>query len=344
MTSKERVLRCLEFDHPDRVPRHTWRLPIAELEHGAEAIEAFRRRWPDDIGNPRVEIPSLEARREGDMYATGRYIDEWGCEFHNLQAGVIGEVKEPLLDDWAKLDELRLPVECLELDVDAVNRVCHADDRFLLCDAYPRPFERIQFLRGTENVYLDLAMDSAELRELTRRVHDLYCRELELWARTEVDGLVFIDDWGSQRNLLISPDQWRVWFKPLYADYIRIAHEAGKKAFMHSDGHIMAIYGDLIELGLDAINSQLFCMDVEEIGRQFKGRITFWGEIDRQQVLPLGSVAETQSAVQRVADALYDPSGGVIAQFELGPGAQIDNAEAVHATWMKIAGVDTRAS
>jgi hypothetical protein len=28
-------------------------------------------------------------------------------------------------------------------------------------------------------------------------------------------------------------------------------------------------------------------MDLPEIGRRFKGRITFWGEIDRQRVLPL---------------------------------------------------------
>ena len=128
------------------------------------------------------------------------------------------------------------------------------------------------------------------MHELLRRVHDLNCRELEAWARTEVDGLVFIDDWGSQRGLLINPTQWRETFKPLYADYIRIAHEAGKKAFMHSDGNILDIYDDLIEIGLDAVNSQLFCMDIEEIGRRCKGCLTFWGEIDRQSILPHGTV------------------------------------------------------
>jgi uroporphyrinogen decarboxylase len=148
-----------------------------------------------------------------------------------------------------------------------------------------------------------------------------------------VDGIGFMDDWGSQDHLLISPAQWRRIFKPLYADYVRLAHAAGKKAFMHSDGHILAIYEDLIEIGVDAINSQLFCMDLAELGRRSAGRITFWGEIDRQRVLPAESPEVARAAVQEVVTHLYRPEGGVIAQFELGGGARLANADAIFETW-----------
>ena len=73
---------------------------------------------------------------------------------------------------------------------------------------------------------------------------------------------------------------------PLYRDYIEIAHGRARKIFMHSDGHTLAIYPDLLELGLDAINSQPFCMGVEHLA-PYAGRITFWGEIDRQHLLPM---------------------------------------------------------
>lgn len=336
MKSRERVLRTLDFNHPDRLPRHTWWLPIANLEHGDAAINEFKHRWPDDIGIPDVPIPALAALRRGDVYAKGTYIDEWGCEFLNLQAGVIGEVKTPQLDDWSQLDDLRLPEECLRVDIAAVNATCRATDKFLLCDAYPRPFERIQFLRGTENVYMDLAEESPELLELLRRVHDLNCRELEAWARTEVDGLVFIDDWGSQRGLLINPALWRKWFMPLYADYIRIAHDAGKKIFMHSDGNIEAIYEDLIRLELDAVNSQLFAMDIRRLAAVAKGRITFWGEIDRQHALVAEDEWVARQAVRIVAEHLYDPRGGLIAQFEFGAGTRLANARAVFEEWTRL--------
>ena len=333
MNGRERVRRCLEFDHPDRVPRDLWVLPGAIQEHGAEAVEALQRRWPNDCAAPGVANERVLARVEGDRYAIGRYRDEWGCVFENIHGGVIGQVKRPILDDWSKLDDLRLPVEVLDIDGETINRACAASDRFVMSGCCPRPFERMQFLRGSANLYRDLAKEPPELLELLRRVHDLFCKEAEVWSRTRVDAINFMDDWGSQQNLLIAPAQWRRLFKPLYADYVRIAHAAGKKAFMHSDGHILAIYEDLVEIGVDAVNSQLFCMDIAEIGRRFAGRITFWGEIDRQHVLPGDYPGAARAAVREVVENLWRPEGGVIAQFELGPGARIENVEAIFQAW-----------
>ena len=338
MTSRQRVLKALEFDRPDRVPRNFWHLPIARMQHGDAAIDAFQQRWPDDFTGPGVANDALRSLSRGDAYAVGEFVDEWGCVFQSVQAGVIGEVKEPILADWSRLDDLRPPVEAFQVDVDAVNRACAATDKFVQGGCCPRPFERMQFLRGSENLYLDLAEMSAEVRDLLDRVHGFHLRELEIWADTDVDGLNCMDDWGAQRGLLISPAQWRRVFKPLYAEYAQIAHDAGKKILMHSDGHIAAIYEDLIEIGIDAINSQLFCMDIEEIGRRYAGRITFWGEIDRQHILPFGTPTDARAAVQRVVDNLHRPEGGVIAQFELGPGAKLENAEAIYQTWQDLTG------
>jgi uroporphyrinogen-III decarboxylase len=139
-----------------------------------------------------------------------------------------------------------------------------------------------------------------------------------------------MDDWGSQQALLIAPELWRELFKPLYADYISIAHEHGKYAFMHSDGHITEIIPDLIEIGLDALNSQVFCMDVEDLGRRFGGKLTFWGELDRQQLLPRASTAQIAEAARELR-AAFHREGGFIAQCEFGPGALPENVYAFFA-------------
>jgi uroporphyrinogen-III decarboxylase len=144
-----------------------------------------------------------------------------------------------------------------------------------------------------------------------------------------------MDDWGAQHQLLISPEMWRAIFKPLYAEYCEIIHGAGKFAFMHSDGHITAIYPDLIEIGVDALNAQLFCMDIESLAERFQGRITFWGEIDRQQVLPFGTPNEVKAAVRRVRRALDDGTGGVIAQCEWGNDVPAENVAAVFEAWQE---------
>jgi hypothetical protein len=333
MTSRERVRRCLEFDRPDRVPRDLWVLPAAAKRLGPAALDGFRARWPADIVQVTAGAP--KPRREaGVSHQLGHYTDEWGCTFVSLVDGILGEVKAPLIDDYARLDDvLRVPEELLAVDRAAANAWCRAEDRFVLASGWPRPFERMQFLRGTEDLLMDIAEDSDGFRELLRRVHDFYCRQLEIWAGTAADGLAVMDDWGSQQALLISPAAWRRHFKPLYADYARIARDHGKKFFFHSDGHIAAIYPDLIEVGVDALNSQLFCMDLDELARMAKGRLTFWGEIDRQHVLPSGTPETVAAAVDRVVDTLWSADGGCIAQFELTPETSLENAEAVYRAW-----------
>jgi len=174
----------------------------------------------------------------------------------------------------------------------------------------------------------------APMLEFMERLHCFYCRVLEQWAETDVDALTFMDDWGSQRSLLIAPELWRTLFKPMYRDYIEIAHGAGKAAFMHSDGYILDILPDLVELGLDAVNSQLFCMGVENVA-PFSGKITFWGEIDRQHILSSGTPRDAKKAVESVFRHLWN-DGGCIAQCEFGPGGRPDTVEAVFAAWDKV--------
>jgi hypothetical protein len=222
-----------------------------------------------------------------------------------------------------------------EADLSEVNKSCAETDKFVKVGTEVRPFERMQFLRGTENLFLDLAYGVREGFILRDMLHNFFLKEMEMWAKTDVDGVSFMDDWGSQNSLLISPKLWREFFKPLYKDYCDILHSHNKFVFFHSDGHIEAIYPDLIEIGIDAINSQLFCMNIEELGRRYKGKITFWGEIDRQYILPFGTVEEVKSAVRRVRKALDTGRGGVIAQCEWGVKDPRENIEAVFEEWEK---------
>ncbi|RKY04196.1 MAG: methyltransferase [Planctomycetota bacterium] len=333
MTPRELVLRTLEFNKPSRVPRQLWLLPWAS-DHYHGQVKKIQSDFPDDI----VHAPAVyeqKPKTTGQQFSVGRFVDEWGCVFENKQSGIVGEVKEPIVKTWDDVEKVHPPQEMLAFDTEKVNGFCKSTDKFVLAGCCARPFERIQFIRGTENIYMDLAMQEDGFKALLDKVHQFYLKELQLWAKTDVDGLMFMDDWGSQSSLLISPDMWRDIFKPLYKEYIDIAHNNGKKIFMHSDGYIVDIIPDLIELGLDALNSQIFCMGVEEVGKQFRGKITFWGEIDRQHILPDGSKEDVAAAVKQVKEALY-ADGGVIAQCEFGPGGKPENVYTVFETWNKL--------
>lgn len=333
MTSRDLVIQTLELQSPPRVPRQLWTLPWAERSYPAE-LAAIRKKYPDDI--LRCPAPlKTPLITQGDEHAPGLYTDEWGCRFENKQWGIIGEVKDPLLKDWRAWKSVRAPEERLSLDAAKVDEFCAANDVFVYSQPLIRPFELLQFIRGPETFYMDLAERPDELFLLMGRIHAFYKEELELWALTDVDALFFADDWGSQKSLLISPALWRELFKPLYRDYAEIAHRHGKYAFMHSDGYITDIYPDLIEIGVDALNSQVFCMDVPELGRRFGGQITFWGEVDRQHLLPRGTPGDVAAAVRTAKEAFFR-NGGAIAQCEFGIGARPENVEAVFQTWKSL--------
>jgi len=330
MTPRDLVRRTLEFDSPARIPRQLWLLPWA-VQRYPEQVAAIQKRFPDDL----VSAPPFYKRAlpvQGDRYEPGCYVDEWGCRFENVQSGIIGEVRKPSLSDWSQLEAVRIPEERLSVDVRRVNEFCRQTDRFILAGCVPRPFERLQFLRGMERLLVDLMRQPPELFSLIEHIHEFYLKELELWAGTDVDALFIMDDWGAQHAMLISPHLWRVLFKPMYAEYIDLAHSRGKYVFMHSDGYILDILEDLIALGLDALNCQIACMGIGTVGERFAGQCTFWGEIDRQQLLPHGMRRDVLAVVREMHAALYR-NGGVIAQCEFGPGAKPDNVLAVFEAW-----------
>ena len=298
-------------------------------------IDDLLQRFPVDFAEPCAQYgPSTRASGTPDQ--VGSYTDEWGCVWSVAEDGVVGEVTGAPLADWSALEDFTAPHEMLDhADFSQTNASCQATDKFVKKSSPIRLFERMQFLRGTENLLLDLAMLPDEVYVLRDLVHAFFLREMELWAKTDINGIALMDDWGAQSNLLISPEVWRHFFKPCYRDYCDIAHDHGKFVFFHSDGFIEPIYPDLIEVGVHAINSQLFCMDIERLAMRHKGEITFWGEIDRQYTLPFGTSDDVRNAVRRVRAAMDDGSGGVIAQCEWGLRDPKENIEAVFETWME---------
>ena len=331
MTPRERVRRALTMQYPDRAPRDLWMLGSIPAWHREELDEllarypmdfaraplAWRRQPESESAAEAAWVTSPGGPRQPTPTFTGRYTDEWGCEWEAWEPGVVGEVVRPRLASWDEFADFAPPSELLDqIDLGPAETFYTQTDRFVLCSSMVEPFQRLIFLRGFTNLMLDLGEERPELLELLSMLHDFNLRQLHLLSPVAADAIMFKDDWGSQISLLISPRQWRRLFKPLYAEYCHIIHDAGKFVFFHSDGHIDAILPDLIEIGIDAINSQLFCMDIEALGEAHQGEITFWGEIDRQRVLPFGTPDDVRAAVRRVRRALDDGRGGLIAQCE----------------------------
>ena len=327
MTSRERVIATLEFMPVDRIARDAWTLPAAY--YGREqALTALLAAYPSDFGDCGFEDP-LD---EGPRFEPGTWEDEWGCVWRNVQRGIIGQVCRPALSDWSALDQWRPPYHLLGQGFERVNETCATTTKFTMLGC-ANPWERLQALRGSQQAYLDLAAGDSRLFRVLEMVHDYNLQHLERLVSTDVDSVSLMDDWGSERALLISPAMWAAYFRPLYKEYVELAHARGKYVFMHSDGYIMDILEPFCEIGVDAINSQLFVMPIEEIASRCRGRIAFWGELDRQHILPHGSPEDVFAAVQRVRSAFGEQGGGLIGQAEFHEGYPLENIRAFFEAW-----------
>ena len=335
MKSKERVIKTLTFNNPDRVPIDFWTLPATKLKYGQPLEDLKTESDLDILFAPCQVFNDLSA--DYRHYHIGSFTDTWGSGWRCLQEGIVGEVKNPALDDITLIDGYMAPKDLLpktEDDLtDIQNFVKEHSDKFIL-GGWIIFFERMQFVRGPVNTYMDIIEENDNFFKLRDLLEDYYTHYLNMILKTDVDAVVFADDWGSQRSLLISPDSWRKLFKPVYKRFFDKVKAAGKFIFLHCDGYILDLYDEFIELGVDAINSQVWCMGIDKVAEKCRGKITCWGEIDRQSVLPQGSVVDVEAQIRQMKEYLWVP-GGLIGQAEPGPDNCFDNIRACLQSWNK---------
>ncbi len=335
MNGRERVLAAIEFRNPDRIPLDVWILPAAREEYGERLEQVLKQRERDIVS---VAGP-LDMGADEQYYEIGSFVDPWGSGWRNIQKGIIGEVKTPVFEEYDEIDSYRPPIEQFLQEWEASKEdlekqiATHREQGKFILGGWISLFERMQYLRGTENLYCDIALDEEEMYKMISYVMDFERIYVEKWLELDIDAIGFGDDWGSQISLLISPDKWREIFKPLYKELIDTIKSAGKKVFFHSDGYIYDLYPEFIELGVDAVNSQLWCMGVEKIAEKFAGKITFWGEISRQTTLPKGTPEEIAECAEMLKKFLQVSGGGLIGQSELNKDVPLENVEALLNVW-----------
>ena len=306
ITSRENVRRAIRFQGPAWLPHD------------------FPARYGSDFAGTGMD-PSPDMRPAG-----GRGVDEWGAVWENIGISQVGEVKEYPLSSWDDLATLKIP------DIREPHRWerlrsgrADAGDKFLFGYGISL-YERVHFLRGLENTWVDIYEEPERLGELLDILVEMNLYAIERYASADVDGFIFPDDWGLQNRLMISPEKWREIWKPRYARVYQAAHAAGLHTFLHSCGHIVDILDDLIEVGLDVIHmDQQQNMGLELLGARFGGRLTFYSPVDIQNAMH-GSHEDIRAYCRKMSALLGRPEGGFMPRWYTDPQAAGHSTEAVN--------------
>jgi uroporphyrinogen decarboxylase len=216
---------------------------------------------------------------------------------------------------------------------EARRTIAEHGDAFIVGNLGWGLFERSWTLRGFENVLVDFVTEPDFVAEALDRLVDLFLHLIEYTADLPVDGLLFGDDWGDQRGVIIGARRWRQFLKPRWARLYEAAHRYGKIVMHHSCGSVAEILPDIIEIGVDVLESvqpEAAGMNPYELKRKWGDKITFWGCLGSQSTIPFGTPEGIKAEVRRLRSEMGRGGGYILAPAKaLQPGTPVENAAAV---------------
>ena len=188
-----------------------------------------------------------------------------------------------------------------------------SDDRFVITGIGFSLFERAWSLAGMPQVLMAMAEDSEGLHKLFDDICEFNLKIIDIAMDYDIDAIYFGDDWGQQKNMIMGPEYWRKFIKPRLKRMYGKAKEKGLFVIQHSCGDIHAIFDDLIEIGLDCYQTfQPEIYDIENMKKIYSGKLSFWGAISTQQLLPVANADEVRRETARIMKIL-SKNGGYIA-------------------------------
>lgn len=194
-------------------------------------------------------------------------------------------------------------------------------------------FERSWNLRGFENALVDAITEPDFYEEMLDKLMELYLAFVEYTVDLPIDGILFGDDWGDQRSVILGPERWRKFIKSRWAKIYEVVHSHGKIVMGHSCGSVAEIMPDIIEIGLDVLESvqpEAAGMNPYELKKKWGDKITFWGCLGSQSTIPWGTPGEITREVHRLKTEMSSGGGYILAPAkELQPETPIENAVAI---------------
>jgi len=165
-------------------------------------------------------------------------------------------------------------------------------------------YERAWTMRGMTSLMMDFYDSPDFVHELMTAIADYNVRQVEKALTYDIDAVYFGDDWGQQRGLQMGPRLWHKFIYPQLKRMYGAVKDGGKRVFIHSCGDVDELFDDLVDIGLDCFNPfQPEVMDVFELVKQYKGRLSFHGGMSTQQTLPYGSVDDVVDETRRLLAA-----------------------------------------
>jgi len=311
MTNKERVMAAIRHEETDYIPHSvtfTTKMLAKMVEYTGD---------PDYLNtiDNHIEKISLKKPLKPIPGKFERYTDEFNIEWD--LSGVdkdIGFVAEHPLKNAGEIYAYDPPgVDEAFIRNACENLVNNKKDNLAIASVGFTIFERGWSLCGMEDLLCYMLIEPEAVDALFDKLLAYSMRKTQIVLEYDIDGIIFGDDWGRQKGLIMGAPLWRRLIKPRVKTMYAAVKAKNKIVMQHSCGDNSDILNDLIEIGLDVYQTfQPEIYDINVYKRKYAGRLAFWGGIGTQTVLPFGTPDEAYNITKKTMGIL-GKGGGYIA-------------------------------
>ncbi len=299
-----------------------------------KVMEVFEHRSNGEgvmwTGNPTNEVVAEASRLygiENNPEALYRFLDD-DCRWIPADSGYRHPEGRPAIDTAYNTRRDTLSAEgCFAdatlADIEAYPwpdvKYCDFTDVYKQIEQFPDKavftgmwgcfFHLVADFFGMENYFIKMYEEPEIVEAVTEHVVDYYVEANDKFFAglgDRADYVFFGNDFGTQLDLIISPELFRKFVLPSFKRFIAVGKKYNKKILLHSCGSIWRIIPDLIEAGVDAIHpiqAQAVGMSAAELA-QYKNDLAFVGGIDAQSFFVNATPEEMEAEVMRVREIL----------------------------------------
>jgi uroporphyrinogen decarboxylase len=353
MTSRERVQAAFAHSQPDYPPCdyfYTPEIHQALLQYfGVTQEDAVRDLLGTDIRyiNPPYIGPRLPE------YVDGSTMNIWGIQKRPMP-NEYGDYAEPVNFPYASWKTIEEAEQFPWPDPDWYDYSVIPD----LCRLYPdfciatgsfsvQDFiNGVAFGRGVEHVLLDIAHEDPVYLYIVEKRHQFYLEVIERTlqaAQGRIDLVLCGDDFGTQRDLLISPRSFDRLFAAKKKELFDLVHGYGARISHHCCGSSLKLIPRFIELGMDALQTiqpRAAGMNPYMLKQQFGSQLTLHGAVDAQGWLQSATPEAIEQEVFHLLEVVGVGGGYILSpSHNLQPDTPLENVLALYRAVAKYRGV-----
>ncbi len=303
MNSRERIRAIIDRQEVDRCgfwlgnpDPASW--PIYFKEFGIDSEEGIRQHFKDDVRwiSPSFFLSTYKDVKNMEMFLAS-IAPAYGGTLADCE-----NVTDVASFNWPDAGQLNFD--------ETLEHLKKSGEVYRLSGWWTCFYHNCMDLFGMENYLVKMYTHPEVVHAVTDRICQFYFEANERFfaqAGDLVDGFFFGNDFGTQNNLICGPKQFDEFIMPWFKKFTDQGHDHGYQVVLHSCGSVYPVIDRLIEAGVDCLHplqAKASKMDAETLAHDFKGKISFMGGVDTQELLVNGTPEEVKADVERIKTLL----------------------------------------